>query len=41
MANENSTASPAYRFKAMVTIKTKLHGMSPRAKYTDRVTAAC
>jgi hypothetical protein len=24
-----------------VKIKTKLHGMSPRANYTDRATAAC
>jgi hypothetical protein len=24
-----------------ITPKTKLHGLSPRANYTDRVTAAC
>jgi hypothetical protein len=30
-----------YLFKMNKTKKTKLHGLSPRANYTDRATAAC
>jgi hypothetical protein len=28
-------------FAVQLNDKTKLHGLSPRAKYTDRATAAC
>jgi hypothetical protein len=37
-----SWAAPAGGFSgSMTTLKKKLHGLSPRANYTDRATAAC
>jgi hypothetical protein len=33
-----NTATPLYNLKKL---KKKLHGLSPRANYTDRATAAC
>jgi hypothetical protein len=30
-----------FRNTAVFKLKTKLHGLSPRANYTDRATAAC
>jgi hypothetical protein len=38
-----SAALPSYHFAliSLIKTKTKLHGLSPRANYTDRETAAC
>jgi hypothetical protein len=30
-----------YNYILNIKLKTKLHGLSPRANYTDRATAAC
>jgi hypothetical protein len=33
--------SPAYKTCVIILSEKKLHGLSPRANYTDRATAAC
>jgi hypothetical protein len=41
MGQLNAVLVHVEKIKINVRIKEKLHGLSPRANYTDRATAAC